>query len=137
MMGKTSKAVTKSIIRNLEMNGTLDNHTSRLETQQKAIKNTDDDDIEEEDEEDEEEEIVEVKKGKLVNEETTLLHTVRFMELDLVQPGNRGTTGLCNHSETGITVCCIHCSQNLLLSSNVDGCTVRACAKQKGTQHFV
>lgn len=66
MMGKTSKAVTKSIIRNLEMNGTLDSHTSRLEAQRKAIKNTEDDDIEEEDE-DEEEEIVEVKKGKWVN----------------------------------------------------------------------
>ncbi|XP_012670688.2 acyl-CoA-binding domain-containing protein 5A isoform X2 [Clupea harengus] len=61
IMGTTSKAVTKSIIRNLEMNGSLDNHMSRLEVQRRAIKNTEDDDIDEEDEE--EEEVVEVKKA--------------------------------------------------------------------------
>lgn len=66
-MGTTSKAVTKSIIRNLEMNGSLDNHMSRLEVQRRAIKNTEDDDIDEEDEE--EEEVVEVKKGRLMNKE--------------------------------------------------------------------
>ncbi|XP_041924221.1 acyl-CoA-binding domain-containing protein 5A isoform X1 [Alosa sapidissima] len=62
VMGKTSKAVTKSIIRNLEMNGSLDDHMSKLEAKRRAIKNTEDDDIEEEEEEDEEE-IVEVKKA--------------------------------------------------------------------------
>ncbi|KAL2085681.1 hypothetical protein ACEWY4_019001 [Coilia grayii] len=62
VMGKTSKAVTKSIIRTMEMNGSLEHHMSKVELQRRAIKNTDHGNIEEEEDE-EEEEIVEVKKA--------------------------------------------------------------------------
>lgn len=114
------------------MNGTLDNHTPRVETQRKAIKNTEHDDIEEEDDddddddededEDEEEEIVEVKKGKLVNVETSLLHTAHrdvYGVGSCVIRAQRYNWTLISVSLRQRLLCCIHCSQNLLLSCSV------------------
>ncbi|XP_017262311.1 acyl-CoA-binding domain-containing protein 5A [Kryptolebias marmoratus] len=60
-----TKSVAKSIIRNMEMNGSLESRPARLKEREEMQQEDDDDEVEEEDEEKEEEkeEIIEVRKA--------------------------------------------------------------------------
>uniref|UniRef100_A0A672NV56 Acyl-CoA-binding domain-containing protein 5A-like n=1 Tax=Sinocyclocheilus grahami TaxID=75366 RepID=A0A672NV56_SINGR len=68
MLTSPPKSVTKSIIRTMEMNGSLDRYPIKISETPKAksidMEDGEDDNEEEEEEKDEEEEVKEVKKGK-------------------------------------------------------------------------
>lgn len=65
-----TKSVAKSIIRNMEMNGSLETRLARLRekeaVQQEEEEEEEDDEEEEEEDDEEEEEMMEVKKGNKI-----------------------------------------------------------------------
>uniref|UniRef100_A0A8C8DUL1 Acyl-CoA-binding domain-containing protein 5 n=1 Tax=Oryzias sinensis TaxID=183150 RepID=A0A8C8DUL1_9TELE len=87
-----SASVTKSIIRNMEMNGTLETRPTKLRPNQEMLSEEEDDDEEEEDEEDEE-----VAASQPKKKSSTRRHKPHAPDGKLANGGSHLTNG--NHSE--------------------------------------
>ncbi|XP_038163836.1 acyl-CoA-binding domain-containing protein 5A isoform X2 [Cyprinodon tularosa] len=92
-----SKSIAKSVIRNMEMNGTLETRPARLrESEEVEEEDNDDDDDEEDDdnnEEEEKEDIVEIRKAQPKKKSSTRRHRVSLQNGKLSNGGSHVVNG--------------------------------------------